>query len=229
MEFIIIIAIIIFLITLLSIIYGINFKKIKEMANIKELDNITSKYPNNKEICKSILKKLENEDVIIEEDEKSDMTVYVAMSNKICIGNLKNSYTRIQTIAHECLHSIQNRKILLFNFIFSNIYLLYFIIIFLLACFGSLPYKMTFVAILCIFSLVYYSTRMFLENDAMIKARYLAKEYMEENKSASQDEINKVIKQYDILNDIGIKSVHYQLLVNQLVKISIICIICFII
>ena len=68
MEFIIIIAIIIFLIILLSIIYGINFKKIKEMANIKELDNITSKYPNNKEICKSILKKLENEDVIIEED-----------------------------------------------------------------------------------------------------------------------------------------------------------------
>ena len=67
-----------------------------------------------------------------------------------------------------------------------------------------------------------------LENDAMIKARYLAKEYMEENKSASQDEINKVIKQYDILNDIGIKSVHYQLLVNQLVKISILCIICFI-
>ena len=52
MEFIIIIAIIIFLIILLSIIYGINFKKIKEMANIKELDNITSKYPNNKEKCK---------------------------------------------------------------------------------------------------------------------------------------------------------------------------------
>ena len=148
MEFILIIAIIIFLVILLSIIYSINFKKIKEMTNIQELDNITNKYPNNKDICKTILKKLQNENVIIEEDEKSDMTVYVAMSNKICIGNLKNSYTRIQTIAHECLHSIQDRKILLFNFIFSNIYLIYFAIVFLLACFKSLPYKMTFVTIL---------------------------------------------------------------------------------
>lgn len=227
MEFIIIIGIVLFLILILGIVLGINFKKIKEMANIDELDKIVDKYPENKEICRDILKKLKNEDVMIEEDFNSNTTVYIAMTNKICIGNLKNSYTRIQTIAHECLHSVQDRKILLFNFIFSNIYLLYFIIIFLFACFNSLPYKMTFVAILCIFSLVYYSIRMYLENDAMIKAKYIAKEYMEEGKLAEPHEIEKVVKQYDILNNLGIKCVHFQLLVNIFIKIILICIVCF--
>ena len=35
------------------------------------------------------------------------------------IANINKTCTRIQTIAHECVHSIQNRKLLMFNFIFS--------------------------------------------------------------------------------------------------------------
>ena len=40
------------------------------------------------------------------------------------------------------------------------------------------------------------------ENDAMIKARYLAKEYMEEKEISKKEEIEKMIQQYDIVNDL---------------------------
>jgi len=127
----------------------------------------------------------------IEEDKESNSTLYLVMSNKIFIANLKDSYTRIQTIAHECLHSIQSKKLLWFNFIFSNIYLIYFFLITILAIFKVLPYKMVFLSVFIVFSLIYYAVRTYLEMDAMIKARFLAKEYMEEIKISKQEEIYK--------------------------------------
>ena len=39
--------------------------------------------------------------------------------------------------------------------------------------------------------------RAYLENDAMIKARFLAKEYMEEKKISSKEEINKMVYEFD--------------------------------
>ena len=168
------------------------------MYKRQELDKISDKYPSNIKICKEYLKKLKNEEVKIEENEGSDATVYIAITNKISIGNLRNSYTRIQTIAHECLHSIQNRKILLFNFIFSNIYLIYFFAVLIIAIFGKLPNQMACITTLAILGIVYLIIRMYLENDAMIKARYLAKEYMEEKEISTKEEIEKMIQQYDI-------------------------------
>jgi len=99
-------------------IFDINLKKLKQLAENKELNEIVEKYPENADICKEYLKKLKNESVKIEEDKNSNSTLYLVTSNKIFIANLKNNYTRIQTIAHECLHSIQSRKMLWFNFIF---------------------------------------------------------------------------------------------------------------
>ena len=227
MEFLIISLLSIILIFVLFAIFGVNMKKLKEMTNIKELDKISDKYPSNIKICKEYLKKLKNEEVKIEENEGSDATVYIAITNKISIGNLRNSYTRIQTIAHECLHSIQNRKILLFNFIFSNIYLIYFFAVLIIAIFGKLPNQMACITTLAILGIVYLIIRMYLENDAMIKARYLAKEYMEEKGISSKEDIDKMIKQYDIVNDLGIKCVHYQLFLTVMYKIALLSLICF--
>ncbi len=140
---------------------------------------------------------------------------------------MKKSYARIQTIAHECLHSIQNRRLLLFNFIFSNIYLLYFAIILILALCSILPSEMTFLAILSMLGLIYYAVRMYLEDDAMIKARYLAKEYMEEKKISTPEEINSLINQYDEINNLGIRSVHYKIVSGILLKIALFAVICF--
>mgnify|MGYP001209136962 CR=1 FL=1 len=225
MEYLILAIVIIVLVLMLKFIFKFNIKEIKEIGVNKELDELTKKFPENTEICKWYLKKLNNKNVKIEEDQNSNATLYLVTSNKIFIANLKNSYTRIQTIAHECLHSIQSKKLLWFNFIFSNIYLLYFAIIFLLGIFKVLPYKMLFMAIFLILSLVYYAVRTYLENDAMIKARFLAKEYMEDAKISTKEEIEKIIARYDELNDIGIKFTNFQFLSKILLKVFILVLI----
>ena len=193
MEFIVLLIIVIVVYLILRFIFDFNVKKIKELGEDKELDKLTQKYPENVEICKWYLKKLKNENVKIEEDKNSNATLYLVMSNKIFIANLKESYTRIQTIAHECLHSIQSKKLLWFNFIFSNVYLVYFGVICILALLKILPMKMTFLSIFIVFSLVYYAVRTYLENDAMIKARFLAKEYMQEKAISTREEIDKIV------------------------------------
>lgn len=196
------------------------------MGNDEYLDNETSKYPENIDICKYYLKKLDNESVKIEENKNSNSTLYLVASNKIFIADLKDSYTRIQTIAHECLHSVQDKKLLWLNFIFSNIFLLYFIIIFILELFNVLPYKMMFLGILSIFGLVYYSVRMYLENDAMIKAKFLAKEYMEDINISNKDDIDKIVKKFEKLNDIGIKCTNFKFMENIFLKILLFSIVC---
>ena len=229
MEFLIIVLIALILIVVLAYIFCISKKKIIQIAENKELNEITKKYPTNIEICKKYLKKLKNENVKIEENENQEASLYIAMTNKIIIGNVNNTFTRIQTIAHECLHSVQDRKVLIFNFIFSNIYLIYYIIICMLALLNLLPLKMMFLSIFLILSLVNYLVRMYLENDAMIKARFLAKEYMEEEKISDKEEIEKVVKGFDELNKLGMKYIHYKFFFDIMIKILIFSIICMII
>lgn len=228
MEFGILIAFFIGVIILLRILFGCNKKRIEEIAKDPKLDDIAKKYPNNIDICKEYLQMLNNSSVKIEEDKNATNSLYIAISNKIIIADVKESFTRIQTIAHECLHSIQNRKVLLFNFIYSNIYMLYFIIISILAICKVLPYKMMFLSILIMGGFLYYLVRSYLEDDAMIKARFLAKEYMEKKKISSQEEINHMIDKLDKLNDIGIRATNYALCFCVIIKILIFCIICII-
>ena len=229
MEFIIIAIIAIVFIIVLGYLFDYNMKKIKHLVDDdKDLDELAQKYPSNIELCKKYLKKLNNESVKIEEDKDSESSLYIAISNKILIANIAKSYTRIQTIAHECLHSVQDRKILIFNFIFSNIYLLFFVIICGLAIFKMIPNKMLFISIYLILSMVYYVVRVYLENDAMIKARYLAKEYMEEEKISTTEEINKIVKGFDRINDLGIKVTNYKFFLNIMVKLLVFIIICII-
>lgn len=141
MEYIIIILILIIVLLIIAIIYDFNLKKLKEFAKLEEkrLNRLTDKYPRNIDICKYILNKLHNNNVKIEEDKEQKTCLYIAVTNKVIIADVKESYTRIQTICHECLHSIQSKKILMFNFIFSNLYLLYFIIILILGVLNKIP------------------------------------------------------------------------------------------
>ncbi len=211
MEFFVIFIIVMVIFFVLKYVFGANLNKLKEITQNEELNKIAEKYPENVEICKTYLEMLKNEDVKIEEQQDANTTMYFVMGNKIFIANLKNNFTRIQTLAHECLHSIQSKKLLWFNFIFSNIFNIYFFVICILKFFNILPSSMMFLAILAILGLVQYSVRMFLENDAMIKAKFLAKEYMENQKISSKEEINKMISKYDELNDVGIKCVNFQI------------------
>ncbi|MBP3800844.1 MAG: hypothetical protein J6I85_02265 [Clostridia bacterium] len=229
MEFLIIIIIVVNLLLILKFIFDINLKEIKKIVEDKELDELTKKLPDNKEICKWYLKKLNNENVQIEENEGKQTCLYIWLTNKILIANIKNTYTRIQTIAHECLHSVQGNKILSFNFIYSNIYLIYFLIISSIVLFGKFQNLwFLFVTILIVLGMVYLLVRNYLENDAMIKARYLAKEYMEDTKILKNEEIEKIIFKYDEINILGIKSTNFYLFLSICRKIIIFSLICFI-
>lgn len=228
MEFIVIIIISLISIIILAYIFNYNIKKIKQIGEDKKLDELSKKYPSNIELCKKYLKKLKNEKVQIEEQNEAKASLYIFITNKIIIANIQNTYTRIQTIAHECLHSIQDKKILAFNFIFSNIYLLYFLIISILAIFKLLPNEIMYLSILLILSLIYYMVRIYLENDAMIKARYLAKEYLEEEKISSKEEIEEFVAGFDKINEVGIKCVNYNFFMNIMIKVLIFSIICLI-
>lgn len=220
MELIIIIMAIIAIIIIYSMM-KMNIKDLEKIAQNPELNKITKKYPKNIEICKTILKKLENKTTKIEEDKKSEATLYIAIKDKISIGNTHESYTRIQTIAHECLHSVQDRKMLIFNFIYSNIYFIYFAVICILIVTKKISNEMLFSNIFLILSFIYYVVRVFLENDAMIKAQYLAKEYMEEQGKVTKDEIKKVVQGFEELNKSCIKGTNCSLFIKIMIKLVI--------
>ena len=194
MELIIIIIAIIASVVM-SLIMRTKTEELKNIALDEKLNSISKKFPSNTEICKTILKQLGNESTKVEEDLKSEATIYVAIQDKISVGNTHESFTRIQTMAHECLHSVQDKKLLMFNFIYSNIYL--------------------------ILSFIYYVIKIFLENDAMIKAQYLAKEYMEKQECATEKDIEKIYDGFKQLNKGLIKSTNYNLFVGIMIKLVI--------
>ena len=161
---------------------SMNKKELEKLALDKELNTISEKIPENIEICKNILKKLGNNTTKIEENKDSEATLYIAISDKISIGNTHKSFTRIQTMSHECLHSVQDRKMLIFNFI-------------------------------------YYVVRVFLENDAMIKAQYVAREYLEEQKDITKEEIEKLFNGFENLNKGCIKGTNCSLFIGIMIKL----------
>ena len=225
MELFILAGIIMICVIIMFIVFEINFKKIKQAGQNEELDKLSQKFPDNKEICETILKKLNNTKVQIKESDEKEASLYIAITNTILIANIKNSYTRIQTIAHECLHSIQNRKVLIFNFIYSNIYILSFVVFTVLALFKIIENKLLFGAILIIMSFIYYMIRSFLEMDAMTKAEFLAKEYMEEyqkkNTEILQEDVEKISNEYKRINTIGVPATQFMLFLNCCMKIII--------
>lgn len=226
MEYIPILIICLFVIAIIYWAFEVNMKKIKEEAENKKLDELANKFPENEEICKNILKKLGNEKVKVKEneDKENKTSLYIAISDTIFIANIKDTYTRIQTIAHECLHSVQNRKMLLFNFYYSNVYLLYFILSIILTIFGVLKNYNLQIIILLIMGFVYYVVRSYLETDAMTKAKYVAedymKEYIEENKICTEKEVEEMSKQYDKINKIGIPATNVILMGNTIIKVA---------
>ena len=231
MEYLIIIVISVIAIVLLKLGFNVkiqDIKKIKEIGYNKDLNKIADKFENNKEICKKILEKLDNKNVIIEENSDIKSSLYIALSNKIIIANIQDTFTRIQTIAHECLHAIQNRKILIFNFIFSNIFILYFIVAIFLIMFNVGKNLMVYIEIYTVLAIIYCSVRNYLENEAMSKAIFVAKEYMQdyakENKEITKDDVNILVRKFDILNKIGIPMTNFCLVAGTILKMIILCI-----
>lgn len=224
----IIAIVLIIILILLKLLLRINFKELKDLETNEELESITNKFPSNLKICKNILRKLKNKDVKIVEDNEAKTSLYLVITNKIIIANLKKTYVRIQTIIHECIHSCQNKNLLLFNFIFSNIYLIYFIISIILTVLGIFENSILQVTILLILSFIYFLIRSYLETEAMIKAEFVAKEYIEENDICTKEEKDKLINEYKKINKDGIIAYNYILFSSCMIKVIVYCLIAFV-
>lgn len=222
MEFLII-ALCAFVAIIVSVYaFKISIKEIFEFTKNTELNDIVDQYPSNIEICKEILSKIGNTEVNVEESNYSSTSLYIATRNKIIIGKNQSNFTRIQTIAHECIHSIQPKRLLYFNFIFSNIYLLGYVLVILLLLFKAIKdvkIKLIFMIVYLILSFIYFLIRVYLENDAMFKAKYLTKEYMEDKEISSREEINTIINTYEEVNKVAIKTTNVQIFIQIFIKL----------
>jgi len=228
MNLLIIMIIILVILIALKFILQMDITTLKRIAKNKELDKLTNAFPSNIEICKKICAMIGNTTVKIEEDKNSSTSLYIAVTNKISIANLKDSFTRIQTVAHECIHSMQDKSILWANFVFSNIYLIYFVVAIILTICGFFKDAMLQVTILTLMGFVYYFIRNYLETDAMIKARYLAREYMKHEKILKPNEMQEILENYDIINKIGVKAMNYKLITSSLIKVLIYAVVAYI-
>ena len=206
---------------LLKIIFDISFKRIKNLQyrKFEESELISEKFPKDEEICNNILKKLNAEKVKIKLEPEYSSCLYTVFNNTITIGKFHQNYMKIQTIAHECIHSCQNKRILWSNFIFTNIYMIYFFIILVLTFFNKIQYNNIHILILIFLSIIQYIIRFNLENEAMIKAKYLAKEYIEENEILNKEENDKLMTEYEEINRIAIPFMNYNIISSNIVKI----------
>lgn len=228
MSLLIIMIIILVILIALKLILQMDITTLKRIAKNKELDKLTNAFPSNIEICKKICAMIGNTTVKIEEDKESKTSLYLVITNKISIANLKDSFTRIQTVAHECIHSMQDKSILWANFVFSNIYLIYFVVAIILTICGVFKDATLQIAILTLIGFVYYFFRNYLETDAMIKARYLAREYMKHEKILKPNEMQEILENYDIINKIGVKAMNYKLITSALIKVLIYAVVAYI-
>lgn len=215
-------------IIIFKIVFKINIKKAKELEENKKMQIITDKFPENVDIAKEMLAMLNNKNVKIEEKD-TKTSLYIVLTNKILIADLKANYGRIQTLAHECIHSVQDKTLLLFNFIFSNISIIYFILAIILTLCKVYTNNMLQIFILTIFTLIGFSVRAYLEIDAMTKARYLAEKYMDKKNLCTNKEKEELLIEYDKINAVGIPFTLHYLITNELIKIIIYIIISIII
>ena len=216
MEYIIISFVIILVAIIIK--FALNIK-IKDIKKLKELAF-------NKEEIK-ILKRLNNNHTKIKKSDNPEDTtsIYVVLTDNIIIANIKNTITYVQTIAHECIHSVQDKAILWFNFIYTNLYNLFFIVLIILKLFNIIN-EMVWIAIFILTGVVYYIVRSYLENDAMVKAKYVAEDYMKSSNLLTDEEITHVLNKYEEINKIGVKLYLYRLILEVLIRTLIFSIIC---
>ena len=230
MDIVVILILSIIVFILFLILFKVSWKNlmtIKKLGEDKELNEITNVLPDNEQVCKDILSMLGNKNVKIKHGaDDSKTSLYIVATNSIVIANIKETFTRIQTIAHECIHSIQDKRLLWFNFIFSNIYLLYFLIATALTFFNKIPFPNILAIILVTMSAILYIVRSYLETDAMTRARYVAKGYMETKSDLiSKENIEIIVNNYDRINENGVKLYNFNLLFGYLTKIIFFCIV----
>lgn len=163
------------------------------------MDNVLQK--KQEEICRDILKIVDNENVNIEIDENSKNSLYVFLNNTMYISNKVNKQksiseqnkSKVLVIAHECAHSIQSKTLQIINFILANLEMILFAIVIITRVFFAknniLVNGYVFTSLLAII------IRWYLEMNATINSVKITSKYMLQNNVAKED-VRKLVVCY---------------------------------
>ena len=154
----------------------------KALLQIKvEEDNLS--------ICKEMLCLLKNNHTKVEynKDEKSNLSYYNHEKDVIILKNDNKSSSRITQIAHECIHTTQEKSYLKANKFFSNLQLLYFAIT-LIIMFYIETSELLLVSIQLLILLGTLFVKVVIESDASYRSVKLVEEYLENKISKEEKE-----------------------------------------
>lgn len=173
------------------------FKRFKKTTkNSKNLLDISNKFSSNDIVCKQMLELLNNNVTNVKLDVDINNSYYVFLNDTIYLTDKeknKESYQRICNVAHECIHSIQNKVIQFINFVLSNVEMLAFIIVSICMAF-KFHTNIVFYSYL-ILNIVSMIPRLILEIDATKRSISLSKKYMESK--IEENESSILLKQYE--------------------------------
>ena len=177
-------------------------------------------------LSKFSLKKIKLIKKIGEDKKLNELTNTLPENEQIAkeiLKKLKNDNVKIKTGGASSQASLY---IVATNTIFIANIKLYWIIITILTLFNKIANPNIHAIILVMMSITLFFVRSYIETDAMTKARFLAKEYMESKKEViTKENIETIIENYDKINNIGIKFTNLSLIVEYLVKVIIYCVI----
>lgn len=163
------------------------------------MEKILQKKP--EEICKDILKVINNEKVKVEVDENSKSSLYVFLNNTIYISSKpskvksadEQNKSKVLVIAHECVHSMQSKIIQILNFLLANLEIILFIITLIAKIFFK---KYSILSnIYCVVAILSIIIRWYLEMHAIINSVKVTVRYMLKNK-VNKESIKQVVKFY---------------------------------
>jgi len=139
---------------------------------------------NNETLARAILKYLGNTHTKVQKnkDDTAKVSFYTCVSDTITISNNKDpkELARFVHVAHECIHSIQNKALLFFHFIISNIQILYFLAIFVYFFYTdnqNIKFNLLIIQVFLFF--ITFFIKIVLESDASYRAISVASSYIE--------------------------------------------------
>lgn len=175
------------------VLFFISNKKVEKENEFYDevVSSVVEKIGDNEQIAKEILKFIGNTSTTVEknEDEKIKASFYNGNNDKITIKDTKDlkECSRIVHIAHECIHSIQDKKIVKASFILSNIQILYFLGIFIYFFYNkNSDTRFALLLVQVFIFIMTFFVKIVLESDASYRGPELAFSYLEDKMGSEE-------------------------------------------
>ncbi len=205
----------IILVLIIIMLFVLNYKSLKEtklLSSDEELDKATECLPSNAEICKELQEMLGSNSKV-ELDDKTKSSAFIFYLNKIILSNTESSkkdFSRVLFIAHECVHSIQDKTMHIINFTLANIKNIFDIVVFVLLILKRCSLELITISLLVSFLSFYY--RIILESDAVYRSVIYSRKYLEKKG------LNYVADRYEEIVPKTIKSMYFSYFIPILIR-----------